>query len=113
MPLVLFKTGRYICSSNRKSDYLMCTSLSAGLAGYSLGTLTADAEFLDQSQILVTALGSNVFKQALALADQLQQTAAGHEVVFILLHVIGQLGDPGCHYTHLHRRRTAVFVMGF
>jgi hypothetical protein len=54
----------------------------------SLGTLAADAEFLDQSQVFFPVLIGNVLKQALALADQLQQPAAGHEVVLILLHVI-------------------------
>lgn len=90
----------------------MCTSLAAELAVQSLGTLTANTKFLDEGQILITALLGDVFQQALALSDKLKQAAAGHEVVFVALHVLSQLSNPGRHNSDLYCRAAAIFVMG-
>jgi len=98
-------------TSNSLSDFNV-HKLSRRLAVQSLGTLTADAELFNQSQVFVAALFGNVLKQALALAYQLQQPAAGHEVVLVLLHVLGQLGNPGSHNSHLHCRRTTILIVG-
>jgi hypothetical protein len=46
--------------------------LSRPKAVQSLGTLAADAEFLDKCEVFITALLGDVLKQPLALADQLQ-----------------------------------------
>lgn len=91
----------------------MCTSFCAGLAHQSLGTLTADAEFLNKGEIFISILLGDVLKQALALADQLQQPAAGHEIVLVLLHMVRQLGNPGRHDTGLHRRAARILVVAF
>ena len=59
----------------------------------SLCKLAADAELLDEAQIFLTILSGNVLEQALALTDSLQQAAACHKIVLVLLEVLSQYLD--------------------
>ena len=53
-----------------------------------------------------------VGEQALALADHLEQTLTGGEVVLVLLQVAGQLADALTKHGHLDLHRTGVRGVG-
>lgn len=77
----------------------------------SLGTLAADAELLDQVQVrLAVALG-DVAQQTAALANHLQQAAAGHKVMLVSLQVLGQLFDTLSQDSHLCAGAAGVVLM--
>jgi hypothetical protein len=78
---------------------------------YSLGTLAANAEFLDQVQIsLAIALG-NVAQQAAAAANHLQQATAGHKVVLIGLQMLGDFFDALGQNSDLGASATGIFCV--
>ena len=52
-----------------------------------------------------------IIEQATALANHLQQAAAGTVVLDILLQMLGQMIDPLGQKGHLHVRGTGVFVV--
>ena len=71
-------------------------------------SLSAYPKFLDQVKIALAVTLSDVAQQAAALADELQQAAAGCEVLLVDLQVLGELLDPFRIDADLHRSPTGV-----
>jgi hypothetical protein len=70
--------------------------------------LAANTEFLDQFEVRFAIFACNVLQVALALADQLQQAAAGGVIVLVGLQVLGEFLDTLGHDAGLHGGRTGV-----
>ena len=70
--------------------------------------LPAQAEAIDQGLVTGKIAIFKVAQQALALVDQLQQTAAGVMILLVLFEMAGQVVDAGRQQRDLDFRRTGV-----
>lgn len=86
--------------------------LGASAEARSLYTLATDAKLLDQSQVRFTVFAGDVLQVALALTNQLQQTAPCGEIFFVDLEMFGELFDALSRDTNLNSGATGVsFVL--
>jgi hypothetical protein len=71
-------------------------------------TLFAQSESFNQFVVSADVLPIKVVQQSSSLSNQLEQTALGMKVVFVLRHMIGQLLYPIGKQSYLHLGRTGV-----
>jgi len=64
--------------------------------------LAADAELLDKRKVGLAVVLGDVLQVALALTNQLQQTAAGSKVFLVYFEMLGEFFDPLGSNAHLH-----------
>ena len=73
--------------------------------------LAADAELLYKLQVTLAVTLGNVAQQTAALTNHLQQAAAGHVVVLVLLKVLGKLLNSLGKHGDLYAGTTGVSLM--
>lgn len=90
----------------------MCTSLwPSGRKTSSLRTLAANTELFDQVKVCLTISGCDVLQKALALTNELQQTAACRKVFLVHLQVLSQLFDALSRNPNLDSSATGVSLV--
>ena len=75
--------------------------------------LLTKAQFSDDGTVPLNVLLLEVVEQVSSVADHLQQAAAGMMVLFVDLHMLGQVVDPFSQKGDLHLGRTGIpFMLG-
>jgi hypothetical protein len=106
MGVITFSVKGGTCARQGRDPDLETKAPAAVAAG--AGEFLAKAELLDQLPVPLAVLSLQVVQQLAALADQLEQPAAGMMILDVRLEVIGQSVDAGGDQSHLDFRRTGV-----